>query len=232
MRPDRFDTATAVSKKYSARVTAVFVAAPGELLDALPAAAAAHLGGPLLLTPASSMPAKVLAEIKRLKRKQIFITDGSAAVSDSVRRSFAAIASVQRLGGPSRYETGQRVIERAYSSAEQALIATGRASPTHWPPPRPPGCSRRRSCALTATRPQPGQARRARLRSLLQGQVATDLMLYGPVGATAAAVTVDSNRENHRCLPNLGRPTVTAPVYDPRPGAQGRGRLQRRGRRV
>ena len=127
---DRFDTAIAVSKKYPAGVPAVFVATSTNFPDALSAAAAAaHLGGPLLLTPTSSLPAKVLAEIKRLKPKQIFIAGGPSVVSEAVHRSLTRVAPVQRLGGSSRYETGQRVIERAFSSAEHALIATGRTFP-------------------------------------------------------------------------------------------------------
>jgi putative cell wall-binding protein len=127
---DRFDTAIAVSKKYPAGVDAVFVATAANFPDALSAAAAAaHLGGPLLLTPASSIPAKVLAEIGRLKPKQIFVAGGPSVVSESVRRSLVSVAPVQRLGGASRYETGQRVIERVFSSADHALIATGRTFP-------------------------------------------------------------------------------------------------------
>lgn len=127
---DRFDTAVAVSKKYPAGVDAVFVATSANFPDALSAAAAAaNLGGPLLLTPSASIPAKVLDELQRLKPKQILIAGGSAVVSDSVRRALAAVAPVERLGGASRYETGQRVIERGFSSAEHAFIATGRTFP-------------------------------------------------------------------------------------------------------
>lgn len=127
---DRFDTAIAVSKRYQPGVAAVFIATATNFPDALSAAAAAaHLGGPLLLTPTASLPAKVLAEVKRLTPKRIFIAGSSGVVSESVRRSLATVAPVERLGGSSRYDTGQRVVERVFSSASHALIATGRSFP-------------------------------------------------------------------------------------------------------
>ncbi|WP_423494747.1 cell wall-binding repeat-containing protein [Microbacterium esteraromaticum] len=127
---DRFDTAIAVSKKYAPGVEAVFVATAMNFPDALSAAAAAaYLNGPLLLTPASSMPLKVRDEIKRLKPKKIYIAGGSAVVSESIRSSLSAIAPVQRLGGASRYETGQKIVKSVFPSSSHAFIATGRTFP-------------------------------------------------------------------------------------------------------
>ena len=127
---DRYATAIAVSKKYAPGVDSVFVATGANFPDALSAAAAAaHRNGPLLLTPTAALPSAVRDAIVRLQPKKIVIAGSASVVSESVRASLAAIAPVTRLGGASRYETGQRIVEATFDSAQHAFIATGRGFP-------------------------------------------------------------------------------------------------------
>jgi len=126
----RYETAIAVSKKYARGVPAVFVATGLNFPDALSAAAAAaRLGGPLLLTPPTELAPAVRDEIARLQPETIYIAGDQGAVSRSVETALEKIAPVQRLGGLSRYDTGNRIVETAFRSASQAFIATGRTFP-------------------------------------------------------------------------------------------------------
>lgn len=126
----RYDTAIAVSQRYSAGVAAVFVATGVNFPDALSAAAAAaYLGGPLLLTPPAALDPAVRDEIRRLAPETIYIVGDEGALGRSVADSLAKIAPVQRLGGPSRYDTGNRIVQSVFPSASHAFIATGRTFP-------------------------------------------------------------------------------------------------------
>lgn len=127
---DRYDTAISVSRRYAPSVDAVFIATGQNFPDALSAAAAAAvLKGPLLLTPTSLLPSRVREEIVRLKPQTIYVAGGAGAVSDTVLRALSGIAPVVRLGGTSRYETGNAIVARAFPSASHAFVATGRTFP-------------------------------------------------------------------------------------------------------
>jgi len=127
---NRYITATELSKRYAPDVPAVFVATGTNFPDALAASAAAALvGGPLLLTPTASLPVEVRTEIERLKPRKIYILGNTGAVSDAVASTLSGIAPVERVGGPNRYETGLGIVNATFSSAETAFIATGRTFP-------------------------------------------------------------------------------------------------------
>lgn len=125
----RYDTAVAAASRYRAPVPAVFVATGMNFPDALAAAsAAAHLGGPLLLTPAATLPAAVEAQIRDLRPAAIYVVGSAGAVSDAVAARLAQYAPVTRLGGGDRYATGL-AIAATFPSSTTAFIATGRAFP-------------------------------------------------------------------------------------------------------
>ncbi|WP_291380456.1 cell wall-binding repeat-containing protein [Demequina sp.] len=127
---NRYDTAVQVSRQYAPGVPAVFVAAGTGFPDALSAAAAAaHLGGPLLLTSTGSIPSHVVTEIRRLDPAQIYIAGGTGAVSLSVYQTLATIAPVTRYGGADRYATGLQISRGSFTRSTTAIIATGRAFP-------------------------------------------------------------------------------------------------------
>ena len=126
----RYETAIAVSQRYAPGVPAVFVATGVDFPDALSAAAAAALvGGPLLLTPTTQLPDAVRAEVQRLKPARIYVVGGAAVVNETVRSSLARIAPTTRLSGADRYATGLAILGATFTNAEHAIIATGRTFP-------------------------------------------------------------------------------------------------------
>ncbi|WP_309065067.1 cell wall-binding repeat-containing protein [Microbacterium sp.] len=128
--PDRYATALEVSRRYSPGVPAVFVATGVNFPDALSAAAAAaYLGGPLLLTPPNSLPATVRDEIVRLQPQKVYIAGDAGAVGASVESALSGIAPIERLGGLSRYDTANNLVATVFPTASHAFIATGRAFP-------------------------------------------------------------------------------------------------------
>ena len=126
----RYETAIQVARRYAAGVPAVFVTTGLNFPDALSAAAAAaYLGGPMLLTPPESLAPAVRDEIIRLRPMKIYVAGDTGAVSQGVGEALEKIAPVERLGGVSRYETGNTVVEKVFPSATRAFIATGRTFP-------------------------------------------------------------------------------------------------------
>ncbi|MBD8023312.1 cell wall-binding repeat-containing protein [Microbacterium gallinarum] len=127
---DRYATALSVASRYQPGVPAVFVATGLNFPDALSAAAAAALvGGPLLLTPSATLPAAVKAEIQRLNPTDIYVVGGTGAVSAGVLNSLSTIAPTTRLGDADRYLTGLKIVGATFDAADTAFIATGRGFP-------------------------------------------------------------------------------------------------------
>ncbi|REJ08934.1 DUF1524 domain-containing protein [Microbacterium bovistercoris] len=124
----RYDTAVAASQRHEPGVPAVFVAAGSNFPDALSAAsAAATLGGPLLLTPATALPDSVRLELERLRPERIYVVGSVHVVSDAVLNALRTLdPGVTRVGGADRYATGRAVVTAGFASADRAFIATGR----------------------------------------------------------------------------------------------------------
>jgi putative cell wall-binding protein len=91
---DRFATAAAISAAtYAPGVAVAYVATGLDFPDALAAAAAAgHLGAPLLLVSPTAVPPSTAAELARLKPARIVIAGGPSVVS-------SAVAAAVRLDG-------------------------------------------------------------------------------------------------------------------------------------
>jgi len=119
---DRYSTAVVVSREYfSAAETDVAVLCTGaNFPDALSAAPLARiLGGPLLLTKPGSVPAEVIAELDRLKVKEVIIIGSAAAVSGAVESQLTGAGyNVKRLAGANRYETSVKIAEFMYGALE------------------------------------------------------------------------------------------------------------------
>jgi len=127
----RYLTAVEASKHFASAATVV-VASGETFPDALGGAALAGAAdGPLLLTPAAAVPAEVLAEIDRLGATKVYVLGGTGAVSASAYAQLdAAVDTVVRLGGATRYQTAQLVADEAISLlgasyAGDAFMATG-----------------------------------------------------------------------------------------------------------
>lgn len=129
---DRYATAVAISKAGypKAGVPVAYVAAGNQFADALAAApAAAHLGGPLLLTTPTALPSATVTELKRLRPARIVVVGGTGAVAARVQASLATIAPTRRIGGADRYDTSRRIALDAFGTADLAYLATGRDFP-------------------------------------------------------------------------------------------------------
>lgn len=136
---DRYSTAVAITQAtfpdgFAAPV--IYLASGENFPDALAAGPAAMVqGGGVLLTRASVLPPAIAAELARLKPARIVVAGGKGAISDAVMRqvraAVGASTTITRIGGGTRYETGELLIRDAFGThgAEQVLVATGRDYP-------------------------------------------------------------------------------------------------------
>lgn len=129
---DRYATAAAISVETFPEpgVKVAYVASGTQFADALAAApAAAHVGGPMLLTERWSVPVATLSALHRLAPQRIVVVGGVGAIGASTAKTLAQIAPVERIGGADRYETSRRIAADAFGTASTAYLATGRDFP-------------------------------------------------------------------------------------------------------
>lgn len=132
---DRYATAIEASKKAFPNGAETVVLATGtNWPDALGGSALAGASnGPLLLTPPTTLPANVKAEIERLGAKHVYILGGTGAVSAAVESALGDLvdsAHVTRLAGVDRYTTASAVASEVISILGDeydgtAFVATG-----------------------------------------------------------------------------------------------------------
>lgn len=126
---DRYSTAVEISKfAYPDGAPTVYVAVGSSFPDGLAAApAAARAGGPLLLTPSTSLPAVVKAEIQRLKPGNIVIVGGTGVVTTAVTDQLRPLTtSIRRDAGNDRYSTARAIARAGFvGGASVAFIASG-----------------------------------------------------------------------------------------------------------
>ncbi|MFE9234240.1 cell wall-binding repeat-containing protein [Cellulosimicrobium funkei] len=131
---DRYETALRLAQEYEPGVPVVYVASGLSYADALSAGpAAAYRGGPLLLTPPSQAPSRVVDEVRRLRPQRIVVVGGYGAVAQRVQVQLDGIAPTDRVSGQDRYETSRAVVLDAFGAAisdpgysRVAFLATGR----------------------------------------------------------------------------------------------------------
>ena len=128
----------AVSAKISADVfgpgvPTAFVASGDVFPDALAgSAAAARLGGPVLLVQAGRVPDDVSTELERLQPRQIVVLGGAATVSTGVLSKLDMIAPTRRIAGANRYETAAAVTADLFgadSGTDTVYVASGQVFP-------------------------------------------------------------------------------------------------------
>lgn len=130
--PDRYTNAVAIAKAaYAGTAPVVYVATGTNYPDALGAgAAAAHAGGPLLLTTPADLPAAVRQEILRLNPSKIVVVGGPNSVSEAVYAQLGSLApAIERRGGADRYEASRSIVAGEFEEAGRAFIATGATFP-------------------------------------------------------------------------------------------------------
>ncbi len=131
---DRFETSAKVSAaSFAPGVPVAYVATGYNFPDALSAsAAAAKLGGPVLLTAPDFLPGTVRTELARLKAGKIVVLGRTGAVTDAVLSQLGSLTSgsVSRLAGADRFETSAMVSAAAFApGVPVAYVATGRNFP-------------------------------------------------------------------------------------------------------
>lgn len=126
---DRYESAVAVSRYAFAAAPVVLLASGENFPDGLSAsAAAAQMGGPLLLTTPLSIPPSVIAELDRLHPARVIVAGGPAVIDESVvaaltNRGYAT----QRVFGADRYATSAAIARLAFPRCTTAFIASGRS---------------------------------------------------------------------------------------------------------
>jgi putative cell wall-binding protein len=93
--------------------------------DALGGSALAGvLGAPVLLTLTDTLPDAVIGEIARLDADRVIVLGGPGAVSAAVEQRLSALGftgdGLERIGGATRYETADLIMDRAADITEPA----------------------------------------------------------------------------------------------------------------
>ncbi|WP_136708524.1 cell wall-binding repeat-containing protein [Agromyces sp. H66] len=90
---DRYATSVAISKaNFDGDISVAYIANGTNFPDALSGAPVAAIqGGPVLLTPAGSLPSTVVEELQRLRPDRIVILGGPGAVSSAVETQLASL---------------------------------------------------------------------------------------------------------------------------------------------
>ena len=122
---DRYSTSVAVSKEYD-KSNVVLLASGEKYTDELTATVLANkLGAPIMLTRKDAIPAEVKAEINRLGATKVILIGGNASISEKVEKELANY-TVERIGGPDRYDTailvGNQVRALTASKTEAILV--------------------------------------------------------------------------------------------------------------
>lgn len=131
---DRYETSIVISGvSWNDQAAGAVVLARGDNFpDALAGVPlAAHVGGPLLLTPPQALRADVRGEILRVTNRgaTVFVLGGTDAVSSSVDAELVDLGyKVRRIAGANRYETAV-AIARQLPQSNHVFLATGRDFP-------------------------------------------------------------------------------------------------------
>ena len=123
---NRYETSVKVSLAGWTTADNVVLARGDEFADALTAAPfAKQLNAPILLTSTKALDASVIAEIKRLKTKKVYIIGGTGAISASVENAVKAMGiTVERISGSDRYATSLAIANKM-TNKSQVFLATG-----------------------------------------------------------------------------------------------------------
>ena len=137
---DRYSTAAAIAgRAFPGGAPVVYLATGESFPDGLAAGpAAAHQGGPLLLTRGGSLPGATRDALRSLAPSKVVIVGGVGAVSGAVAqavRDALPQAVVARVAGTDRYDTAAKLAAYAFRLPPGSGIATFRTIP------RSPGSS-------------------------------------------------------------------------------------------
>jgi len=118
---DRYATAAAIAGVWDEmhmETDVVFVATGENYPDALAAAAAAaHFGAPVLLTPKNSLPSVVKSRLNQIAPDRIIVLGSSAAISNGVVTALKSVTGSPQLirwAGSDRYATMREIVKRTF----------------------------------------------------------------------------------------------------------------------
>jgi putative cell wall-binding protein len=128
---DRYATAAKVLEAaFNGYVGRVFVAYGGNFPDALSGgAAAAAIGGPIVLTSVNDVPDPIVAALARMKPTTFILLGGSSVLGSGVVNELKALypsATIGRWSGADRYATSAAIAGQAFpAAAGTVFLATG-----------------------------------------------------------------------------------------------------------
>lgn len=123
----RYETAVEISKEGFESADVVVLARGDFYADALAGIPLAHkLGAPVLLTKTNSLITATKEEIVRLGAERVIILGGKSAVDDSIAEELDGLGvEVDRISGPTRYDTAALIAERLGSTNKKAVVVSG-----------------------------------------------------------------------------------------------------------
>lgn len=123
---NRFETnLKIVSDLNIAKGTDIVVANSKSFADSLSSSGIAGTKGMPIFLVDGSLRSDILAKIKSISPKNIYIVGGTAAVSSSIETSLKGVGNVVRLGGKDRYETSLKIAKYFNQDTTTAIIANG-----------------------------------------------------------------------------------------------------------
>ena len=129
--PDRYATALKIVQAGWTKSDNVIIARGDDLADALAAAPLAYAKGkaPILLTKPGELPTGVLAQLRTMGVKNVYIVGGTGAVTKAVADELAkAGLTITRIAGIDRFETSLKIAKAAFATTpSKVVIANGLA---------------------------------------------------------------------------------------------------------
>lgn len=131
---DRYEVSAAAARSVMGAgvVPVSFVASGENFPDALSGAAAAgHLGGPVVLTRKEQLPLPVAAELTLERPGAIRVLGGPVSISETVVSTLKTDIqpATTRITGADRYVVSAAISQSAFGSASTVYIASGQAFP-------------------------------------------------------------------------------------------------------
>lgn len=123
---NRFETnLKIVSDLNIPKGTDIIVANSKSFADSLSSSGIAGTKGMPIFLVDGALRSDILAKIKSISPKNIYIAGGTVAVSSSIENSLKGVGKVVRLGGKDRYETSLKIAKYFNQDTTTAVIANG-----------------------------------------------------------------------------------------------------------
>ncbi|MGM0836112.1 MAG: cell wall-binding repeat-containing protein [Bacillota bacterium] len=123
----RYETAVEISKEGFESADVVVLARGDFYADALAGIPLAYkLGAPVLLSKTDSLIPATKEEIERLGAEKVIILGGKSAIDESIAEELEGLGvEVDRISGPTRYDTAALIADRLGSTNKKAVVVSG-----------------------------------------------------------------------------------------------------------